>query len=123
MTATEPISHREIVIIGGGVAGASAAYHLSKLGKRDILLLERHHVAALPGSDFGEEPAALTLRLSTSFLHDLAQATVDEVLDAARQPDDEGLLRRVCPDVLEVCGVLDRFVESLGERAPEEKTR
>ena len=31
----------EIVIIGGGVVGASIAYHLSERGVRDILILER----------------------------------------------------------------------------------
>ncbi len=31
----------EIVIIGGGVIGCSLAYHLTKLGKRDVVLLER----------------------------------------------------------------------------------
>jgi len=31
----------EIVIIGGGIVGASVAYHLAKLGKRDIVLLEQ----------------------------------------------------------------------------------
>ncbi|HEY3718604.1 MAG TPA: FAD-dependent oxidoreductase, partial [Roseiarcus sp.] len=34
-------SHAEIVIVGGGVVGASIAYHLTKLGKRDVVLLER----------------------------------------------------------------------------------
>ena len=29
------------VIIGGGVVGCSVAYHLAKLGWKDILLLER----------------------------------------------------------------------------------
>ncbi|MGB2509060.1 MAG: FAD-dependent oxidoreductase, partial [Candidatus Puniceispirillaceae bacterium] len=29
------------VIIGGGVVGCSVAYHLAKLGWRDIILLER----------------------------------------------------------------------------------
>ena len=33
--------HAEIVVVGGGIAGASAAYHLAKLGKRDVLLLEQ----------------------------------------------------------------------------------
>lgn len=34
-------SHAEIVIIGGGIIGCSLAYHLTKLGKKDVLLLER----------------------------------------------------------------------------------
>jgi 4-methylaminobutanoate oxidase (formaldehyde-forming) len=34
-------SHTEIIIVGGGIAGCSTAYHLAKLGKRDVLLLEQ----------------------------------------------------------------------------------
>ena len=30
-----------VVIIGGGVIGCSVAYHLAKLGWKDIVLLER----------------------------------------------------------------------------------
>jgi len=33
--------HARAVIIGGGVAGASVAYHLAKLGWKDVILLER----------------------------------------------------------------------------------
>ena len=35
-----------VVIVGGGIAGCSVAYHLSKLGYRDILLLERKRLAS-----------------------------------------------------------------------------
>jgi 4-methylaminobutanoate oxidase (formaldehyde-forming) len=33
--------HAEIVIIGGGIVGCSIAYHLTKRGKSDVLLLEK----------------------------------------------------------------------------------
>lgn len=33
--------HAEIVVIGGGAVGCAVAYHLAKLGKRDVVLLER----------------------------------------------------------------------------------
>src|SRR4051794_41869877 len=38
------------VIIGGGVAGASIAYHLAQLGWRDVVLLERAELTS--GSTF-----------------------------------------------------------------------
>lgn len=34
-------SHARIVIVGGGIAGCSVAYHLAKLGLTDVLLLEQ----------------------------------------------------------------------------------
>ncbi|MGH6638630.1 MAG: NAD(P)/FAD-dependent oxidoreductase, partial [Polaromonas sp.] len=34
-------SHAEIVIVGGGIAGCSTAYHLAKMGKTNVLLLEQ----------------------------------------------------------------------------------
>ena len=40
MSTTLP-KHARIVIVGGGVAGCSIAYHLCKLGITDVVLLER----------------------------------------------------------------------------------
>src|SRR5512134_3581273 len=35
-----------VVIIGGGVGGCSIAYHLTKMGWRDVVVLERHELTA-----------------------------------------------------------------------------
>src|SRR6202165_4006806 len=34
-------SHAQVVVVGGGIAGASTAYHLTKLGCADVVLLEQ----------------------------------------------------------------------------------
>ena len=39
-------THAEIVIIGGGIIGCSTAYHLAKLGKKDVVLLERNKLTS-----------------------------------------------------------------------------
>ena len=38
-------SHARVVVIGGGIAGCSVAYHLTRLGWRDVVLLERRDVS------------------------------------------------------------------------------
>ena len=34
-------SHTQVAVIGGGVVGCSVLYHLTKLGCKDVVLLER----------------------------------------------------------------------------------
>src|SRR5438874_13100888 len=34
-------AHAQVVIVGGGIAGASTAYHLARLGCTDVVLLEQ----------------------------------------------------------------------------------
>ena len=39
-------SGAKVVIIGGGVAGCSSAYHLAKFGWKDTILLERDQLTS-----------------------------------------------------------------------------
>lgn len=71
------------VIIGGGVTGASVAYHLAKLGWQDVVLLERKqfacgttwHAAGLIGTVRANESHAKLTEYSMRLLHDLEQET------------------------------------------------
>ncbi|HYM70110.1 MAG TPA: FAD-dependent oxidoreductase [bacterium] len=45
MSATVP-RHARVVIAGGGITGCSLAYHLTELGWRDVVLLERHTLSS-----------------------------------------------------------------------------
>ncbi len=38
-------SHARVVIVGGGIVGVSVAYHLTKLGWTDVVLLERRDIS------------------------------------------------------------------------------
>jgi sarcosine dehydrogenase len=50
MSSSGVPSRAKIVIIGGGVGGTSVAYHLSELGEKDVLLLDRNDLTS--GSTF-----------------------------------------------------------------------
>ncbi len=71
------------VIIGGGVTGASVAYHLAKLGWQDVVLLERKqfacgttwHAAGLIGTVRANESHARLTEYSMRLLHDLEVET------------------------------------------------
>jgi dimethylglycine dehydrogenase len=39
-------SHARAVVIGGGVVGASVFYHLTKIGWKDVVLLEKHELTS-----------------------------------------------------------------------------
>lgn len=43
---TEIPKHARALIIGGGIVGCSVAYHLAKLGWRDVVLLERKQLTS-----------------------------------------------------------------------------
>ena len=39
-------THAQVVVIGGGVGGCSIAYHLTLMGWKDVVILERHELTS-----------------------------------------------------------------------------
>ncbi|MBW8011543.1 MAG: FAD-dependent oxidoreductase [Chloroflexi bacterium] len=80
-------SHAQVVIVGGGVIGCSIAYHLTKLGWKDVLLLERKqltsgttwHAAGLvvtpSSSEIGIEMSTYTRDLLLDLEEETSQST------------------------------------------------
>ncbi|MBF8283937.1 MAG: glycine cleavage system T protein (aminomethyltransferase), partial [Anaerolineales bacterium] len=57
-------SHAQVVIIGGGVGGCSIAYHLTLMGWKDVIVVERHELTS--GSTFHSAGLVGQLRTSSS---------------------------------------------------------
>ena len=74
----------KVVVIGGGVAGCSAAYHLAKFGWKDTILLERDqltsgttwHAAGLV-SQLGPTAAVTKIRKYTTDLYKELEKKID----------------------------------------------
>ena len=81
--ATSVPQKASAVIIGGGVTGASVAYHLCKLGWQDVVLLERRqfacgttwHAAGLIGTMRANDSHARLAEYSMNLLHELEAST------------------------------------------------
>ena len=77
-------SGAKVVVIGGGVIGCSCAYHIAKLGWKDVVLLERDkltsgttwHAAGLV-SQIGPSAAITKLRKYTLDLYKELEKKVD----------------------------------------------
>ena len=77
------IDSAEIVIIGGGAIGCSIAYHLAKLGKRDVVVLEKSgltqgatwHAAGLIGQLRGKRNLTRMLQYSVELYGKLEAET------------------------------------------------
>ena len=80
--ADQPLT-AEIIIIGGGIIGCSTAYHLAKLGKTDILLLEQGnltcgstwHAAGLVGQLRNSSSITQLLKYSVELYQNLENET------------------------------------------------
>ncbi|MFC6665895.1 NAD(P)/FAD-dependent oxidoreductase [Deinococcus radiopugnans] len=81
----------ETVIIGGGIAGCSIAYHLAGRGYTDVLVLDRGKISAPLGST-GHAPGLLGRNSSSPTMSALASATARLF---ARIPQDQPALRPV----------------------------
>ena len=75
--------HAQVVIIGGGIIGTSVAYHLTKLGWSDVILLEQGqlscgttwHAAGLVGQLRSHANMTRLIRYSTKLYAELEGET------------------------------------------------
>src|SRR5207237_9756637 len=66
----------DVVIVGGGIIGASIAYHLTKKGVRDILVVERDRLGS--GST-GKNAGGLRLHFSSEINGKLSQHSLPHI--------------------------------------------
>jgi D-arginine dehydrogenase len=86
----------QVAVIGGGLAGASTAYHLTRLGVRDVLVLEQE---AMPGLHSSGRNAAMARQTAVP---DAVRPLAEEgVRFLTKPPDDLGE-----PPLLRPCGML-----------------
>ena len=66
----------DVVIVGGGIIGASIAYHLTKKGVRDVLVLERDRLGS--GST-GKNAGGIRLQFSSEINVELSQRSLPHI--------------------------------------------
>ena len=101
------IVYHEIIIVGGGIAGASTAYHLAKLGKKDIALLERHQLTS--GSTWHAAGLIMQLR-STHAMTQLAKYNVQLYSELEKETGKATGFKQ--NGTLGVCRTKDRHFET-----------
>lgn len=80
---SEVPSQAQVVIIGGGVGGASIAYHLTKMGWKDVVIVEKHeltsgstwHSAGLVGQMRSDANLTRMMHYSTELYRSLKEET------------------------------------------------
>ena len=109
MSEATPPRHARAVIVGGGIVGCSVAYHLAKLGWRDVVLVEQGrlsggttwHAAGLVGQLRAHQNMTRLIRASTELYAGLEAETGQATgwrqcgsLTVARTDERMTLLRR-----------------------------
>lgn len=82
-----------IVVIGGGVMGASTAYHLAKFGHKDVVLLERESFFGLGAT--GRCAGGIRYQFATAVNIRLSQASLP-MLEALEDETGQPALIRKC---------------------------
>lgn len=70
-----PPAHAQVVIIGGGVIGCNVAYHLTKLGWTDVVLLERKQLTC--GTTWHAAGLVVSGGMTSETMLHMARYTVD----------------------------------------------
>src|SRR5579875_3341257 len=83
----------EVVIVGGGVVGVSIAYHLAKLGARDVVLLERAGV--LGSGSTSRSAGGIRLQFGTAANVRLSQWSLGFLKRLREEADADPGLRQV----------------------------
>ena len=113
----ELVQTADVVIIGGGVTGASIAFHLARMGAGQVVLLERQHLAAgSTGTSSGlvrihyDNPleAEMALKSMSVFRH------FDELVGGECGFVQTGFVRTVEPHNLEALRANVRMLQGLG---------
>jgi 4-methylaminobutanoate oxidase (formaldehyde-forming) len=99
------INHAEIVIIGAGILGCSLAYHLTRMGKKDVVVLEKSgithgatwHAAGLVGQLRTSRNTTRMLTHSVE-LYDRLEAETGQAIDWKKY----GSLRLACSEEREM---------------------
>ncbi len=100
-------AYSKIVICGGGIAGASVAYHLTQLGNWDITLLERHQLTS--GTTWHAAGLIMQLR-SSHALTELAKYNVELYRKLESETDRATGFKQ--NGTLGICRTKERFFET-----------
>src|SRR2546422_5479979 len=82
----------DVVVVGGGIIGASIAYHLTRKGVRDVVVLERKHLGS--GSS-GKNAGGIRLQFSSEINVRLSQRSLPRIERFAEEIGTDPQFRQV----------------------------